>query len=241
MGPSDADADADADDGEEATFDRLVAACPTFLSLEDLDRYVAFLEDDDAPDRYVRTAALAHHLVDLMSNGVTGPVTEVFDSVEIILGERGDEHGPPRPGEDDAVELIRMGLLEPLGNICSHVDVPVDAAVVESLLGPRGRELWEELEVVWADAARHATDGPRVSVEQYESVRRPELRRYFQATRRRMPDGTLLAATDIVRLGHERRRERRDAARLARRVPLWLVVVLVVACLVVLLAVAPRG
>ncbi|MCC5954033.1 MAG: hypothetical protein JJU45_18205 [Acidimicrobiia bacterium] len=220
--------------GEESAFDRLVAACPTFLSLDDVDRYVAFLEGDDAPDRYVRTTALAHHLVDLLADGVTGPVTEVFDAVEVVVSERDDEGGAPGPGQDDVVELVRMGLLEPLGNICSHPDVPVEPAVVESLLGPRGRELWQELEVLWADAARHATDGPRVSVEQYEGVRLPELRRYFQATRRRMPDGTLLAATDIVRLGHKRRRERLDAARMARRVPLSIVLALVVAAMVAL-------
>lgn len=169
-------------------FDRLVEACPSYFDHGDLDGYVALFEDADTPDLFVRSSALAHHLVDLLSAGRDAEVGTTFDEVERLLDD----------GDDDAVELVVMGLIEPLQNIVSHDDVLVGTERIVALLGPRTTIAWADQADLWTDAATLAHEGPRMDDGDYRSIIDPNLRRYFQAHKRRLADGTLVGASDVV-------------------------------------------
>lgn len=174
---------------EEEAFDLLVAACPSFLGAAELDAYLDAFEEADEPDRYVRTSALAHHLVGRLEAGRTEEVAAVGGAAELVL----------TTGDDDAVELVRMGLFEYLQNICSHDDVLVDADLVPPLLGPAGRQAWHEVDELWVEAGRWADEAGKVTLAEYGAVLDPNLRRYLQSSKRRLPDGMLISATDLVR------------------------------------------
>lgn len=176
---------------EEGAYDRLVGACPALLADDGLAAWVACFEEEGHPDRYVRLAALAHHVVDAAAGGHVEEVRDVLDAAEAVLDDGGVDA--------DAVALVRMGLVEPVQNICSHDDVPVDADDLALLLGPRTRQVWDDADRLWAEAGRLAPGEPRVTVEHYRQVTDPDLRRYLQSGRRRLPDGRLMAANDIVR------------------------------------------
>lgn len=209
---------------EEGAYDRLLGASPELLADDGLAAWVACFEEEDQPDRYVRLAALAHHLVGAAEVGRVDEVRAVLDAAETVLAD---------PTADaDAVELVRMGLVEPVQNVCSHDDVPVDAAAVALLLGPRTRQVWDDAERLWADAARTAPSTPRVTVADYRSVSDPDLRRYLRSARRRMPDGRLIAANDIVR--HQGGSVRALPARTGPSPWLWVTVAAVLLAVVVL-------
>jgi hypothetical protein len=172
----------------EEAFDRLVSACPSYFASTDLDRYVASLEDDDTPDLFVRTSAFAHHLVGLVGDGRPDEVRAVAAEVDVLLAE----------GDEDTIELVEQGVIEPLQNIVSHRDVPVAPDQILALLGPSAAAVWLEHEKLWIDAGAWRHDGPRVGEDDYAGIGDPDLRRYFQAHKRRLDDGVLIGANDIV-------------------------------------------
>ena len=174
---------------EERAFDRLMGACPELLADAELAAWVAHFEEEGEPDRYVRLAALDHHLVDAAQTGRVEVVRDVLDAAEAILAE----------GDADAVELVRMGVVEPIQNICSHADVATAATDFVPLLGERTRQVWEQADQLWDAAGRWAEETPRVTIADYDSVQDPGVRRYLRSARRRMPDDRLIAANDIVR------------------------------------------
>jgi hypothetical protein len=170
-------------------FDQLVEACPSYFAAESLDRYVAAFEEQATPDLYVRISAFALHIVDLLAaRAASAELDAVFDTVERLLTD----------GDDDTVELVTLGFLETVQNVVSHDDVAVAAADVFERLGPQAARVWVEHEELWNEAARWRHDGPRVDVDDYEGITDPNLRRYFQTNKRRMPDGALIGASDIV-------------------------------------------
>ena len=172
----------------DEAFDLLVGACPSYFAAEDLDRYVSSLEDDGTPDLFVRTSAFAHHLVGLIEAGRTDEVRAVAEVLERLLDD----------GDEDTAELVELGLIESLQNIVSHRDVPVDADQVLALLGPSAAAVWLDHDKLWIDAGKWRHDGPRVDEEAYAGIGDPDLRRYFQAHKRRLDDGVLIGANDIV-------------------------------------------
>jgi hypothetical protein len=172
----------------DEAFDLLVGACPSYFAADDLDRYVASLEEHDTPDLFVRTSAFAHHLVTLIGDGRTDEVHAVADVLERLLDE----------GDEDTRELVELGVIESLQNIVSHRDVPVDADQVLALLGPSTSAVWLEHDELWTDAGRWRHEGPRVDEDAYAGIGDPDLRRYFQAHKRRLDDGVLIGANDIV-------------------------------------------
>lgn len=212
---------------EEQAFDLLMAACPSALADGAVDAYAAAFEDADEPSRYVRTSALAQHLVACLESGSTAEVRSVADAIEVILAD----------GDDDAVQLVRMGLVEDLQNTCSHHDVGVDGGDVAALLGPAGRRTWDEVDQLWFDAGRWADDSLRVTVAQYDAVTDPNLRAYLRASKRRMPDGMLVGLSDIVAY-ETMRGELTGVPGLGRGGPRWGVlaaIIVVVAILVLVL------
>jgi hypothetical protein len=172
----------------DEAFDQLVGACPSYFAATDLDRYVASLEEDQTPDLFVRTSAFAHHLVGLIGDGRPGEVRAVADVLEVLLDD----------GDDDTVELVELGLIESLQNIVSHRDVAVTGEQVLALLGPSASAVWLEHDKLWVDAGKWRHDGPRVDEDAYAGIGDPDLRRYFQAHKRRLDDGVLIGANDIV-------------------------------------------
>ena len=211
---------------EEGAYDRLVGACPELLVDDDLASWVACFEEEDRPDRYVRLSALAHHLVDAAEAGRVDEVRAVLDAAEAVLDA---------PGADaDARALVRMGLVEPLQNICSHDDVGVDADGFVPLLGPRTRQVWEDADRLWDEAGRWSDAPPRVTVADYRSVSDPDLRRYLRSARRRLPDGRLMAANDIVRYEGMAGRGGPGPARRSGGGWLWLAALVLVVAVVAL-------
>jgi hypothetical protein len=174
-------------DGDQA-YALLVASCPSFAASGGYGRYVSSFEEADVADPFVRVGALAHHVVALAAARDLEEVGWVLDQVERVLAE----------GDADAVELVSLGLLEPLRNIVSHDDVALGADELATVLGPDAAEVWAENEELWESAARWRHRGGRVDIGDYDRVTNPELRRYLQAHKRRMPDGVLIGASDVV-------------------------------------------
>jgi hypothetical protein len=179
-------------DRDEA-FALLVDSCPSFRAAGGYEHYVSAFEDPDEPDVYVRTGALAHHVIEVVDRRDVEEAGWLFAAVERVLTE----------GDESAVELIELGLLEPLRNIASHDDVAVRATELATLLGPEARQLWGDNEELWESAARWRHHGPGVGSDDYAGVTSPDLRRYLQAHRRLMGDGVLLGASDVVRYQQE--------------------------------------
>jgi hypothetical protein len=177
----------------DEAFAALVGSCPSFSAGGAGEDYASSFEEPDHPDPFVRSEALAHHVVDLVARRDVEEVGWVAAAVERVLAE----------GDEDAIELVVLGFLEPLRNIVSHDDVGVSAGELADLLGSGASEAWADNEHLWEDAARWRRDGDRVDVDDYGSVVHPELRRYLQAHKRRMTDGVLLGASDVVRYQRE--------------------------------------
>lgn len=172
----------------DRAFDLLVESCPSYFAATDLDRYIAAFEDEDAPDLFVRVTAFAHHVVELIASARTDEAQAVFVTVENLL----------RDGDEDTVELIDLGLIETLQNLVSHDDILVGPDRVLPLLGPIATKVWVEHEELWNEAGRWRHDGPRVEQVDYDNIMDPNLRRYFQAHKRKLADGALISASDIV-------------------------------------------
>jgi len=172
----------------DRAFDLLVESCPSYFAATDLDRYIAAFEDEDAPDLFVRVTAFAHHLVDLVAANRLEEARAVFAMVEDLLSD----------GDEDTVELIDLGLIETLQNVVSHDDVLVGPDRILPLLGPKATKVWVEHDELWNEAGRWRHDGPRVEQVDYDNIIDPNLRRYFQAHKRKLADGALISASDIV-------------------------------------------
>jgi hypothetical protein len=171
----------------------LVESCPSFQAAGGYAHYVSAFEDPGEPDPFVRVGALAHHVVELVARRDVEEVSWLADTVERVLAE----------GDPDAVELVVLGFLEPLRNIVSHEDVAVSAAELATVLGPEANRAWTDNEELWESAARWRHQGGRVGLADYEGVTNTDLRRYLQAHKRRMDDGVLIGASDVVNYQQE--------------------------------------
>jgi hypothetical protein len=207
----------------DEALDLLIEASPSFWSADDLHALPKSFEAGE-PDLYVRMSAFAVHVVRLIELDDTAQLARIADAIEQVLDV----------GDADARDLMRLGFLESLQNIVSHRDVPVSSGQARAILGPRAGEVWDELAQLWADAGeRHArVDGPTEA--EYERIDDPELRLYFQANTRALPDGTLMSASQVLR--HES--DLADALRARQRKALQRWVLLIAVILLVLSAVA---
>ncbi len=192
--------------------DRLIESCPSFLGATDLYDFMAWSEDEGKPDVYVRAGAFAEHLYRLVDRRDVSELPSVFTTIDHLLDV----------GDADTYDLMAMGLLEPLQNACSHDGPDQPSAQIRSLLGTAASQAWGESETLWASTAAHLYDGPRVTTAQLDDLDDVNLRLYFRLGRRRMPDGTLVSAADVLRYEqwmadvtwrspHARRRTNREA------------------------------
>jgi hypothetical protein len=173
---------------KDEAFDQLVEVCPSYFAASDLDRYVEAFEDPDLPDLFVRTSALALHVVEVAAAPNGASLEPFFATVETIVAE----------GDEEAVELVELGLIEALQNVTSHQDVVVSPSAVRDQLGPAALRIWDEHDQLWRDAAKWRHGGPRVDESDYGAITDADLRRYFQSHKRLMGDGVLIGASDIV-------------------------------------------
>jgi len=169
--------------------DRLIESCPSFLGAGDLYEYMEWSEEEDSPDPFVRIAAFAQHVVRLAEVSRVDELPGVFSTVEQLIEE----------GDPDTVELVRLGFVESLQNICSHDDVRVTSDTLLPLLGPAATDMWIELDALWAAASFSLHDVPRASERDYLRVDDPNLKLYLRMGKRRLPDGSLVSASDVVR------------------------------------------
>ena len=138
----------------------------------------------------MRISAFAHHLVGLDRRRPHRPRSRAVAAVVEELLDDGDE---------DTVELVELGIVESLQNIVSHRDVEVGARRRCSPCSARRRpRSGSSTTSSGSTPAPWRHDGPRVTESDYVDIGDPDLRRYFQAHKRRLDDGVLISANDIV-------------------------------------------
>jgi hypothetical protein len=211
--------------GSTEALDVLVEACPSFGATGWLASYLASFEDAGTPDAFVRASALAHHVIELIAAREVDEIPAVLAVVDRLLDE----------GDRDARDVASLGFLEPLRNIVSHEDVPVSPGEVASLLGSSASAVWTRNGQLWEDAARTRIEGPHLGEADYIGIIDPNLRRYFQAHKRRMDDGTLLGEADVVRFEQGRRPSAPAAGERHATLPWGAIAVAVVLLVVVAL------
>lgn len=172
----------------DQALDLLIEACPSFLAADDLHAFNRTFEEHGEPDLFIRVVAFSQHLVTLVEAGESAEWPAVATAVDQVLVE----------GDPEAVELIELGLIENLQNIVSHHDVTATGECIQSFLGPRGRECWQRREELWAQASMHVGDTAPTEAD-YDRVTDPDLRLYFRANTRALPDGRLISATDVLK------------------------------------------
>jgi hypothetical protein len=138
-------------------------------------------------------AALSHYVIDQLGSGHEKRVDRVLDEAEKCFSA----------GDGAAENLIWVGLVENLGNIASHADVPVSPAQIRSRLGPHLKDAWDQVDAFWLEVAPHKPaldpEGKSITIAQYESVTSPQLGRQLQQMHRRTEDGALVSLGDVLR------------------------------------------
>jgi hypothetical protein len=173
----------------DQALDELIEASPSFLGATDLYDYMEWSEEEDTPDPYVRVGVFAQHVVRLVERGDATDLAGVFSVVERLLTE----------GDNETRDLVRLGFVESLQNICSHDDVKASADTILPLLGPAATDVWIELEALWGAASQSLHEGPRASERDYLGVDDPNLKLYLRIGKRRLADGSLASASDVLR------------------------------------------
>lgn len=115
--------------------------------------------------------------------------TDIIARAERVLGD---------PDQVSA-EMVLLGLLENLQNIASHHDTPTRPEQLEAMLGQACAAAWQRLNTTWTAVADELPGPTAVSLQQYESVTNPTLRKTLQLTLRRMPDDRLVGLADVLR------------------------------------------
>jgi len=72
-------------------------------------------------------------------------------------------------GTDEAIEIIATQILETVGNIVSHADIPIDGDDVWVILGPRARVVWRCLDLLYS-----AVDLRLSEIESFRAASSPE-------------------------------------------------------------------
>ncbi len=99
--------------------------------------------------------------------------------------------------DPDAASLIGYGLLEDIQNISSH-RISEGAADWLSLLGPRTRQLWLDVDELWLRVADELRDPPAMTENQFASVTTPELREFMERVHRRTAEGVYVSIADVL-------------------------------------------
>lgn len=156
--------------------DTIFGQAPGFVS-----RRKAMLEGygPEEPGPYIYLGEFASYLVELYVAGDTACFTAVFTTVE-RLAERQDS---------EILSLLAVGLFEDIQNICSNNGI--NHHVFLTWLGPKSRELWEEVDLFWkrlaaAQAQEQGDRRPSRDVtSMLDEVTNPQLRKMIERMYRR--------------------------------------------------------
>jgi hypothetical protein len=126
-------------DPDRTVIPALLEACPSFTETWNL--HVADWAGDDAHERgvYTDVGVFANHLVGLIEQEETREFPAVFDTVERLF----------RDGDDSVRCVLKVGLLEDLGNIAANKHGWPFAARFRHWFGPAATSAWDELHLEW--------------------------------------------------------------------------------------------
>ena len=112
----------------------LLEACPT--ARRAWQAHVAWWEGEEA-GAFNDVSVFARHIVDSYAKGLTAECDALFAAIERILAE----------GDQEAQSLAAIGVLEDIQTLSSYHSFGPSAFV--GWLGPRSREAWEQIDVLW--------------------------------------------------------------------------------------------
>lgn len=144
----------------------LMRACPSFgpvwqaelvdfWEAPDLAEAGVLFDDGDpeGPGVFDLTSALAHHAVGLVVEGRLDALPPLFDAIERVITH----------GDEDARNIAIIGVVESMMTISSHR--PFGAAIFMQWTGPRTKQAWAELHVLWTGAGNSLAGALRVERE----------------------------------------------------------------------------
>jgi hypothetical protein len=103
------------------------------------------------------------------------------------------------PGGQEVVDLVVAGFLEDLQNIASFPDTALDSSTLVSLLPPRCAQAAEDLNRRWTATWGAISGAPaKLTLDNYRSIESGDVRRMFRRMIRVMPDGRLVAVSDVL-------------------------------------------
>jgi hypothetical protein len=96
--------------------------------------------------------------------------------------------------------LVSSVMLEKLQMLASYPDNVLSAEYVDSILGPRSRAAWREVDELWTSVSDDLAGRPaNLSVSDYLKLASAQLRLEFRSTYRVMPYGSLVGVFDLLR------------------------------------------
>jgi hypothetical protein len=92
---------------------------------------------EESPGLYNEISVLAHFIVDSYKNGNVKDFPKIFNTLELIIQE----------GNDQARDLVIVGLIEDIQNISSWEDFGYDVFI--KWLGEESLKEWHHIEKIW--------------------------------------------------------------------------------------------
>ncbi len=124
------------DDPVTSVMPALLESCSSFHNAWDL--HLAEWGDEER-GVYIDVGVFSDHLVGLLERGDTQEFPAVFDTVERLL----------REGDDDVVNVVKIGFLEDLGNIAANRHDWPFAARFREWFGPATNDAWDDIHRFW--------------------------------------------------------------------------------------------
>lgn len=144
-------------------------------------------------------AEAARFIAHSLSVGKSEPAQSALDMAGFCLSA----------GDDDAIQLVTIGLFEDLGNLISHDADGPSSDLVRDLLDPLGIVAWDNVDRLWNSVAdsipeidafleRTGRHSKRLTETQVLQVKNAELRQFVELTHRRVEGRGLVGLPDVV-------------------------------------------
>lgn len=148
----------------------LLDACPTVRDA--WQKHLEFWDGQQERGHYNDAAVIAQHIVESFERGDVSEFPATFGHIERCLLE----------GDEEAVNLVTVGVIEGIQNIASHR--PFGSQPFIAWLGPRGRIAWDELCVQWEQVAEAIASGKvepsPFPMPDLDKIENPELRKIVE-------------------------------------------------------------
>lgn len=115
-------------------FELILAKCPAFAPA--WEKHRAYWEGEEG-GIYIDMSEFAHFIVNCYSRQEMEPITSAFEVIERLLVE----------GDEEVRSAASIGFLEDVRNTASWR--PFGSGVFIQLLGPKSKQAWHEIEVMW--------------------------------------------------------------------------------------------